>query len=207
MTRGRRIVEAVHVAVLGVWAGALVLGGAAAAIVFPVMKNLDPKLPTFAKYDGPHWMLAGGQVGQRVFFVLDVVQFACVILSGATLVLALVKFGLNVRRVSTFVRVAVLLGLIGVLAYRLGFLEPRMQEALKSYWAAAQAGDNEGAARFRAVFDGGHPIETTLMSVTLGLVVAGLIAAVWSVAGSDVVVERAVRRGAELEVPMLARKR
>src|SRR5689334_8572235 len=66
MTRGRRIVESVHIAVLGVWAGALVLAGAAAAIVFPVMKSLDPKLPGFSKYDGPHWMLAGGQVGQRV---------------------------------------------------------------------------------------------------------------------------------------------
>jgi hypothetical protein len=209
MSRSRRITESVHIAALGVWLGALLLAGTAAAMTFPVLKDLNPSLPRFARYDGPHWLLAGGHVVQRVFLALDLAQFVCVVVAGATLTLALVRQGLSLRRGTTFVRIALLLALVAILSYRLGFLEPRMQGTLREYWAAAEAGNNAAAAGLKEAFDQGHPVERTLLTVTAGLVLASIIAAVWSVAGGEHA-DRAAERpaaGAELEVPLLARKR
>lgn len=205
MTRGRRICETIHAAVLGVWLGALGLASAAAAIVFPVMKSLDPRVPRFERYDGPHWLLAGGQVGQRVFFTLDIVQFVAVLLAGATLVLMLVRLGLPTRRWSTVLRIAFLLGLVGILSYRLGYLEPRMQDHLRQYWAAAEAGDGATAARHRDAFDAGHPLETRLLGATALLVLGSIIATAWSIAnGSDPTAD-APSFNSSLEEPRLAR--
>jgi hypothetical protein len=204
MSRGRRICESIHIAVLGVWLGAILLAGAAAAVVFPLMKDLNPTLPRFAKYDGPHWLLAGGKVGQLVFFALDLVQFVCVLTAGATLVVSLVWMGLPVRRWSTFLRIALLLALVGVLAYQFGVLAPDLQANLRSYWAAAEAGDNVSAAAFREAFDRGHPLATRLLGSTAAAVLASIAVATWSIADTGPEPERA---GSPLEEPRLLRTR
>ena len=205
MSRARAICEAVHLWALGLWLGALVLAAAAAAIVFPALKELDPSLTAFSKYQGPHWVLAGGRIGARVFTVLDVVQVACVLMAGLTLAIAVSRLGLSVQRISTFVRVALVLGLVAILAYRLALLEPSMQKSLRAYWSAAAEGDNTAAARHRAEFDAGHPLETRLLGATAALVVAAGLGAFWSMARSGAA--STASSATELEEPALARGR
>jgi hypothetical protein len=205
MSRGRAICEAVHLWALGLWLGALILAAAAAAIIFPALKDLDPSLAAFSKYQGPHWVLAGGRIGARVFMVLDVVQVACVLIAGLTLAIAVSRLGLSVQRVSTFVRVALVLGLVAILAYRLALLEPSMQKSLRSYWAAAAEGDNGAAARYRAEFDAGHPQETRLLGATAALVAAAGVGAFWSMGRSGT--SPGTAAATELEEPALLRGR
>jgi hypothetical protein len=180
MTRGRAICEIAHTAALGFWLGALVMAGTAAAVIFPTMRELDPRLPHYVGYAGDHWLIAGGRVAAKVFWITDAVQFACMLLAGLTFGIAVMWCGLQVRRISTFARVLVLLALVGVLSYRLGFVEPGLSAALRDHWAAALAGDTAAASRFKAVFDAGHPLQTRLLSITAGLVLAAILATIAS---------------------------
>ena len=59
MPRCAAAAEGLHLAALGAWLGAIVVSGAAAAIIFPTMRSLDPRMPEFGSYQGPHWMIAG----------------------------------------------------------------------------------------------------------------------------------------------------
>jgi len=185
MKPGRRVCESIHVAALGLWLGSLILTAASAAMLFPTMHKLEPTLPAYAGYTGPHWLIAGGHVVLRMFLALDVAQFAAMLVSGITFGVAVMWLGLSMKRVSTFVRVALLMALVGLLSYRLGFFEPAMSENLRQYWLAAAAGDNENAQRLKTVFDAGHPMQSRLLGITAGLVLASLIAAIWSFARDD----------------------
>jgi hypothetical protein len=185
MKAGRRVCESVHMAALGLWLGALVLTAAAAAMLFPTMKMLQPALPGYALYTGEHWLIAGGHVVQRMFLALDVAQFAAALVAGATFGAAVMWFGLSMKRVSTFVRVFLLLALIALLAYRMGFLEPEMADNLRRYWAAAAAGDNATALRYKELFDASHPLQSRLLGLTAVLVLALMVGGVWSFAKDD----------------------
>jgi hypothetical protein len=178
MSSVRRICDAVHVAALGIWAGSLGLAITAAAVVFPTLHDLDPHLRAFDAYTGPHSIIAGGQVANRVFLVSDIVQFACVLLAGLTFGIAIMWLGLSVRRVSTFLRAALLLGLVGVLAYRFGVVQPEWDEHLRLHWDAARAGQNDAAAAQKAYLDAAHPLQSQLMGATGALVVVSLVLAV-----------------------------
>lgn len=207
MKAGRRVCESVHMSALGVWLGALVLVGASAAMLFPTMKHLQPELPGYALYTGPHWLIAGGHMVQKMFLALDVAQFAAVLIAGASFGAAAMWFGLPIRRVSTFVRAALLLGLVGLLSYRLGFLEPEMADNLRRYWAAAAAGDNAAALKYKELFDAGHPVQSRLLGLTAGLVLAAMIATVWSVARADGPDPEPGGASGGLEEPLLVRGR
>jgi hypothetical protein len=176
MSGGRRVGEVVHAAALGIWLGAVLLAGAAAAIVFPTLKALDPHLTTFDKYDGPHWLLAGGQVAQRIFLAADIAQFACMLAAGLSFGIMVMWLGLPMRRRSTFARATFLLAALAVLSYRFAVMQPRWDAALHRHWAAAQAGDNAAAAHEKAALDEMHPVQTWLLGSTAGLVLSALIA-------------------------------
>lgn len=207
MTAGRRICESIHMAALGIWLGALVITAASAAMLFPTMHRLEPSLPAYALYNGPHWLIAGGQIVSRMFLACDVAQIACLLTAGITLGVSIMWLGLSQRRVSTFLRVALLLLVLGVLAYRLGFLEPQMTQNLRAYWTAAAQGDNEAAAKFKAVFDAGHPVQSRLLGLTAALVLALIGAAVWSVAQTDRPETAGATEAGGLQEPLLARGR
>lgn len=176
MSTARRIGEAVHVAALGVWLGALILAGAVAATVFPLMRDLDPTLAAYPGYDGPHWMLAAGKVADRGFFFADVVQFFGMTLALGTFILITLGRGAE-RRWSTFVRAAILLTLLGVLSYQFFVLNPRMQDNLHAYWLAAAAGDTPTAETHRQAFSADHPTASRVMGANAALVLAALVAA------------------------------
>ena len=204
MRPARRVCESVHMAALGLWLGSLISTAASAAMLFPTIHRLEPSLPGYAGYTGPHWLIAGGHIVSRMFLALDVAQFASLLVAGVMLVASLLWFGLSVRRTSTFVRVALLLALVGVMSYRLGFLEPELAQTLKSYWAAAAAADNEAALRLKETYVKSHPVQSRMLVITAALVLASLVAGAWSIAKPD---PPEPGEGPELEIPALARGR
>lgn len=180
MTRPRpRTLEAVHLAALGVWLGALLMTGAGAAVIFPALRDLDPALPAFAASPGPHWQIAGGHIGQRMFFAGDLIQVACVFLVLATGVPLMLGHGAG--RLGAL-RALLMIVLLGVMTTRLGVLGPAMARQLADYWEAARAGDREAAASARAAFDARHPLATGLLGASAALVAALMIASMVSIA-------------------------
>ncbi len=181
MKRLPAIAETVHLASLGVWLGALGMTGGVAAVVFPTMESLDPSLPAYAAYDGPHWSLAAGALMARVFTISDIV--ALVAASAALVTFALrAAGGFHLGRVATALRAAALLAAIGLLSWWLFLLAPEMDSQLKAYWAAAEAGRNEIAETHRSAFAEAHPLASNIFKAESAAVAVALATGLWAVA-------------------------
>lgn len=210
----RRVLETLHTVALGVWLGALVMGGVVAAVVFPLMRGtLHPTLPGFAGYEGSHADLAAGMIAARVFLVVDVIQFACAIIVGGTLLAMVATRTFRVSRVGGAVRVAAVVLLFVVIGSQFFLLGPRMNHHLRAYWDAAAAGDTPTAEQHREAFAKDHPTATRLMGLSVLLVGSALVAGVWSIAGDGAQDQPGrqtptqPRHDAELEEPRLVRGR
>lgn len=179
MKRLPAIAETIHNASLGVWLGALAMTGAVAAVVFPTMKSLDPSLPAYGAYDGPHWSLAAGAVMARVFTIADIV--ALVAASLALLSFALrAAGGFSSGRLVLALRTVSLLTAIGLLSWWLFMLAPEMDGHLKQHWIAAEAGRNEVAEAHRAAFAEAHPVASSIFKVESVAVAIALLSGLWA---------------------------
>lgn len=163
---------------LGLWAGALLLTGAAAAIAFPTMKALDPSLPAFAAHPEHHWSIAAGHIMRRVFFVSDIVQLAAaaVVLTSLGVELRI----LRLRRTSMAwrVRALVMLGAVALALWQALVMSPGLNALLDAYWTSAQAGALEAAAQAKAAFDARHTGASRLLTATFALLCAAAIASI-----------------------------
>lgn len=205
MTRGRTVTECIHLLALGIWLGGLGVAGASAGQFFVIMRGLDPALPAYAGYRGAHWSIAAGHMVQPLFLVVDIVQFACVLIAGATFVVAAMAMGLSLRRVSTFARALLILSLLTVLSYRFFVIAPGAMQSLAAYWQAAAAGQTDAALIHKGIFDAAHAVDRRLTMATLLLVVCAIATALWSIVDRrSIAPARQVE--SELEVPMLARR-
>lgn len=208
-TRWRSISETVHLTALGLWLGSLVMTGVTAALMFPMMKKLDPVLAAYPAYTGDHWMLAAGQIAARVFLWCDAIQFTCMMLCLITLAIILKKCGLSLRRRSSGLRVlGLLIAVVALGAHQL-YLAPRMQLNMRGLWESAQAGNNVEAVKFKELFDKDHPLATRLMgATTVGLLLA-MVAGAWSATTSGLPDPPAStpRGGSQYEEPRLRRRR
>jgi len=180
MHRGRRICEALHLLALGVWLGSLILAGAVAAQLFPMLRSLDPSMPGHEGYTGDQWLIVAGHVGDMLFNTLDLIQFICVLLAGVTLGLSLWRFKLPMKRASTIVRTCALAGAFLLVAYELFVLSPQLESELHAYWAAAASADNTGAQKHRDAFTTLHPQATRVLVATIISVLIALIASACS---------------------------
>lgn len=174
MTRERAIgsLEIAHVACLSMWAGSLAMTAVTAAIAFPTMKELNPSLPAFAAYPEDHWVIAAGQIMERVFTASDFVQLALAALACALFV----PIGLS-RRLSRGLLAARAVVLVALLVSLLEYtfvMRPQMTSDLMAFWAAAKTGDMEAANTARAAFDEAHPLASARLSVHL----AGVLLAI-----------------------------
>ncbi|MEM8758026.1 MAG: hypothetical protein AAGF47_09625 [Planctomycetota bacterium] len=168
MTPLRRMLETVHVTAAGLWCGATAMTGAAAAIIFPKVRDLDPTLATYPDYTGEHWRLAAGQVAARLFTVGDAVGFVCAMLAGVSLVLVAAGRDAWRTRAITLTRLTVFSAALGLIAYNLLVLGARMNTNLGAYWRAAAAGENEAAAAAQQAFMADHgPASAVLVAMTL----------------------------------------
>lgn len=201
----RRILHALHLTALGVWSGSLLMTAATAAITFPTMKSLAPALPGYAGYTGDHWMIAAGKVANTAFAISDGVQFVCAIIAAGSLLISAVFAGLDWRRPGVVVRAIIMGSALGVLAYHLLVLAPRMAVNLRQYWSLAEAGRSAEAEAIRAAFTADHPTATAVMATLAGLSLAALF--LGALGGADGGPERARRPepSPRLETPALLR--
>jgi hypothetical protein len=156
-------IDVLHVAALGVWLGAVVMAGYAAARIFPMVKALDPRLADYGGYAGDHWLLLAGKVANSVLAGADVVQVVAAFVAVVTLVVATTG---RTPTASLVARWATVLLVMGCLAYNLMVLRPRMSRNAEAYWSSALHGDNEGARTFQAAFTADHPAATRTMAGT-----------------------------------------
>lgn len=206
MGRWRAFCQTVHVVALGLWLGTLVMVAAAAAILFPTMRSLDPRLPAFAAYDGDHWRLAAGRVGQQLFLVADAIQFACALAAAATFLAMAVFLGMGRGRASTILRALALSVAVAAAAGQIIVLAPSMNAALRAYWSAAAAGDTLAAAAHQAAFSDLHPYATALLAVGAIAVLGALIGAATSIGSTPDAADESPR-SAGLPEPALLRMR
>lgn len=152
-----------HLTFAGLWMGALAMTGAAAAVIFPVVKALNPSLPDYTAYTGPHWRLAAGHVASRIFLISDVVTLGCIIITGLTLGVIALSVEAWTKPVITGLRIIALLAAISLMTYSFAFLGKRMNLNLTNYWESARTGDNESALVYQQAFDKDHPTASRVM--------------------------------------------
>lgn len=179
-----RIADAVHVAALAVWFGALVMTGASAAVIFPDMRMLDPTLGAYPVYTGDHATLAGGHIASRLFLISDFIGFAMLFLATGGLAVWLVRAA-RVRRGLAGVRGLIWLLLAGLMGYQIFFLSPSMSSSLLAYWEAARAGLNDSAEIHRREFADLHPTASRVMVGLALLTLLGSIAGLWSMTSNQ----------------------
>lgn len=179
----RRLLETVHLTFVGLWMGSLAMTGAAAAITFPTVRDLDPSLPAYAAFTGPHWKLAAGHIASRIFLVADAVALGCLIVSGLTLGLIVASKEPWRRPWATAVRLIAFFAALSLLTYSFFFLGPRMNTNMRQYWDAALAGQNDSALRYQAAFDKDHPTASNVMVASFCCVTLLMIAGAFAAAG------------------------
>ncbi|MEZ6235253.1 MAG: hypothetical protein R3B68_13775 [Phycisphaerales bacterium] len=176
MKRFGIVFEIVHVVALAMWLGGVVMAGLAAAIIFPTVRSLEPRLATYPDYTGDHWMLAAGKVAARIFHATDIAQGVCGVLAVVSAAVLGLSGTIAYRRPAGLVWLGGLIASVGVLAASLLWLRPRMDANLHAYWDAALAGNNPVAETARRAFSADHPLASNLMAATAACVLATLIA-------------------------------
>ena len=205
MTPARRILETVHLTFAGLWLGVLVMTGSAAAVIFPAMHKLDPRLPGYAGYSGEHWLLAAGHIAAPLFWIADAIQLGCALICGLTLGLIFVSPVPWRRPIGSSIRLLALFSAMGLLAYSLLVLSPRMNSNLAEFWAAAKLGDTPAADAAQALFNADHPTATSILAATFVAVLVLLTSGIFSAVGSPPPARGQERPSRRLETPELAR--
>jgi hypothetical protein len=174
-----RLCEAVHGCFLGLWMGALVMIAFGAPATFITLRGLEPALPQYAPFEGPHYLIAGGHVVRRLFAICDTIQIISVI--AVITSFAVIASASTAGRRVLIVRGVLLSGLVLVLLYWMVLLDPGLSETLDGYWRAAAAGDNPRALHLRDRYEAGHRLESRLFAMTAALVLGMLITSFISV--------------------------
>ncbi|MEM9166604.1 MAG: hypothetical protein AAGB48_06220 [Planctomycetota bacterium] len=208
MTPLRRWMEAVHIVAAGLWAGVVIATGAAAAIIFPTVRGLEPTVGTYPNYSGEHWRLLAGQVAARLFAVGDIVQFICAMLTGVSLAIIALQRDAWASRTIILARLTVYAAVLMLVAYAVLVLGHRMNTNLAEYWAAAKIGDNQTAASARQAFQKDHgPASAVMGSTAAGvfvLTVLGVVGATSRPAAASA--SPPLQAPPRLETPDLARR-
>ncbi len=180
-----KISESVHALAMGVWLGSLVMAGAVAAQVFPLIRDLNPSMPGHEGFEGEHWLIVAGHVGQMTFNTTDLIQFVCALVAVLSLVASLGVFALPMRRISVLARACALGAALILVAYELFVLGPAMEQDLVQYWEAARAGDNALAQSAREAFMARHPEASRVLGLTALSVAVAIVGQVFSLLGAS----------------------
>lgn len=172
MSHGTSTARHALIAILGVWLGALVTVGVAAAIAFPTMKKLNPTLADFGAV-GDHWSIAAGSVFQPMFIGMLIFATGAGILASVIAVMGIRGLtGLRRKLLITLVLLATL-SAAGTL-----FVARGMRANWLTFIEAAKAGDTTAAATARAAFDKDHPLSSSLLKGQAVVLLLATISAV-----------------------------
>ena len=208
MTPIRRLLETVHLTFAGLWLGSLVMTGVAAAVIFPITRELNPQLPDFTEFTGPHWRIAAGTVAAKIFLISDAIQLGCIIICGLTLGAVVITAEGWQRPIATSIRLIALFCAVGLLTYSFAFLGPRMNTNMVNYWDAARAGENDAATSYQLAFDKDHPTATKVMIGSFLCALLVTSSGALSVAGAAVPNSTATKAPpSKLQQPELSRRR
>lgn len=174
-----RVAQIVHVLSLSAWMGAVAMSGVVAAIVFPLMRKLEPTLGAYPKYEGDHALLAGGRVASSVFFAVDTIQFVCALLALATISL-LIVLGYSLNTLARVFRLLFLCMTLALLSYHLFSFMPGLQETLAGYWHFAEIGDTAQADAFKDRFLESHAMASRMLGALTLMVMVNIVLSVWT---------------------------
>lgn len=160
---------------MGLWLGAMVLTGAAAAMAFPITRELAPELPAFAAYPKDHWSIAAGHVMNRVFGVCDTLGFVMACVGTLALLVSEAVIGWRTPGPLAVLRSVATVAALALVSYALFLLRPSMVADLDAFWAAARSGQIEQADTARAAFDAMHPRASMLLSTQAGLALLAVL--------------------------------
>ena len=175
MRTTRIILETINALALGIWAGMLVFVGIAAALTFPMMKELDPTLPAYALYEGQHWRIAAGSVMNPLFSAVGTIGMVALFIAAAVFALRIVTWKRGIGWFPIVTRTVLFIGLCFVQCVTHFGLWRQMDQLFRMFSQGAQEGDVYFAEDALAKFNLLHPIATPMMSVLLFLIVAYLI--------------------------------
>jgi hypothetical protein len=174
-----RIAQITHLVALAIWLGSVAMSGVVAAIVFPLMRKLEPTLASYPNYEGDHALLAGGLIASKVFFTVDFIQFVCASLALATLVIMIVS-GWSINTIPRLLRVMVLCATLALLSYHIFIFMPQLTLTLQGYWDFAAKGDTVQADQFKDRFLESHSAASRILSTLTIAVLINLILVGWT---------------------------
>lgn len=172
MSSAAKLCNVVFWLALCFWLAAPITAGIAAMTTFGTLPDMPMQLGDYAAYPAEeHGLLAAGQVMEKNFFVVDMIQFASVPLVIITLLLQLFVFKMPLRRPSNVIRAGCLIVAGSLFALYAFTLAPRMNRSLRDYWQAASAGEVEQARTFQQSFQTDHPRAESILKINLFLLV------------------------------------
>ncbi len=151
-----RILDLVQASALSVCVGVVFTTGVAAAVAFPMMRNLDPSLPSFESVSD-HWLIAAGSIMARIFNIAATIEGAALIVAALALMISISIAKAPKNRIALFIRVGLLALTMAIYIHYRAVLTPRMNGNFSSFLAAAQDHDTETAQTFREAFGADHP--------------------------------------------------
>jgi hypothetical protein len=179
-----RIAQIVHLAALAVWLGSVAMSGVVAAIVFPLMRTLEPTLAAYPEYEGDHALLAAGRIASKVFFTVDMVQFVCGSLALATL-LIMIMSGYSLNTMARVLRMIVLFATLALLSYHIFFFMDGLQKTLQGYWHFAAEGNTMQADQFKELFLESHSAASRILGAMALLVLINIGLAGWTLTATN----------------------
>ena len=174
-----RAAQIIHLVALSIWLGSVAMSGVVAAIVFPLMRKLEPTLASYPDYEGDHAMLAGGRVASSVFLAVDTIQFVCATLALCTLAVMIVT-GYSINTIARLLRIMVLCATLALLSYHLFLFMPEQMLSLRGYWDFAALGDTGQADVFKDKFLASHSAASRLLGTLTIAVLINIVLSGWT---------------------------
>ncbi len=180
MRGAMKFCNAVYWMGLTTWIAALVSGGVAAAGVFSTLPKLGVRIPRYEPALGSdaaeHGRLAGGMVMEPIFTAMDLVQAAAVVFVVVPLLLQLTVFKMRLRSPGHLIRTICITAAVGVMAFHMTLMAPRMNLELRARWAAIENNDQAAMEMHRAAFEADHHVADSLYSARLILLLVAVAA-------------------------------
>jgi hypothetical protein len=162
-----------HVACLACLLASVLLSGLFAAVVFPVIKSLEPSLPKVHILQQDHWKMIAGYPAAIIFYVTSAVQL--VLMLGALPPAWILARSFRTRAARWPVITTVLASCLWLVT-QLTVIIP-MAGALRDYRAAAGVNNLEAALSAQATFERYHSLSTAALAILACLLLINIILA------------------------------